>query len=54
MQEIEVEMWEEKLMGEQAHDLHSIDEWDLSVGLEELHLRMARIEDKCVAESMRL
>jgi hypothetical protein len=49
-----LERWEEKLMEEQAHDLHSFNGQDLSAGLEELCLRMAGIEDECAAEAVRL
>jgi hypothetical protein len=41
-------------MEEQVHDLHSFDGRNLSVGLEELHLHMAEIEDECTAKAVRL
>jgi hypothetical protein len=37
-----------------VHDLHSFDERGLLAGLEELHLRMAGIEDECATEAVRL
>jgi hypothetical protein len=51
---MDLERWEVKLMGEQAHDQHSFDGWDVSVGLEELHVRMAGVEDGCTVEAMGL
>jgi hypothetical protein len=51
---MDLERWEEKLMEEQVHGLHSFDGRDLSAGLEELRLHMAGIEDEHVAEAVRL
>jgi hypothetical protein len=48
-----LERREEKLM-EKVHGLRSFHKWDLSVGLEELRLRMAGIEDECTTEAVRL
>jgi hypothetical protein len=39
---------------EQAHDLPSYNGHDLLAGLEELHARVARVEDECVGEAMKL
>jgi hypothetical protein len=41
-------------MEEQARCLHSYGERDLSAGLEELHARMARVDDECAFEAMGL
>jgi hypothetical protein len=41
-------------MEEQVHNLHSYDEQDLSVGLEELRARMDEVEDEHVAEAVGL
>jgi hypothetical protein len=54
VQDINLERREEKLMEEQAHGLRSFDGRELSVGLEELHLRLAMIEDERVTEAVRL
>jgi hypothetical protein len=54
IQEMNLGRWEEKLMEEHAHDLHSFNGWDLLAGLEELHSRMAGIEDEHATEAARL
>jgi hypothetical protein len=54
IQEMNLGRWEEKLMEEHAHDLHSFNRWDLLAGLEELHSCMAEIEDECATEAVRL
>jgi hypothetical protein len=46
LQEMDLEVWEVKLVEEQACGLHSFDGQDLSVKLEELHARMAGIEEE--------
>jgi hypothetical protein len=43
---MDLEVWEVKLVEEQACGLHSFDGQDLSVKLEELHARMAGIEEE--------
>jgi hypothetical protein len=45
---------EMKLAEEQARGLHSFDKWDLSVKLEELHPRVARVEDEHATEARKL
>jgi hypothetical protein len=39
---------------EQARGLHAFDGWDLLVELEELHTRVARVEDECAAKAGKL
>jgi hypothetical protein len=51
---MDLERWEEKLMEKKVHGLRSFHRWDLSVGLEELRLRMAGIKDECTTEAVRL
>jgi hypothetical protein len=46
LQEMDLEVWEVKLVEEQTCGLHSFDGRDLSVELEELHMRMAGVEDE--------
>jgi hypothetical protein len=51
LQKKDLKVREAKLMEEQAHDLHSFDGWDLPTELEELHVRMAGVEDEHVVEA---
>jgi hypothetical protein len=44
-------MWEAKLAEEHVHDLHSFDERDLPVELDELHARMVGVEDERAVET---
>jgi hypothetical protein len=48
------ERQEEKLAEEQARGLYSFDRRDLSVELEELHERVAGVENECVTEAVQL
>jgi hypothetical protein len=41
-------------MEKKVHGLRSFHRWDLLVGLEELRLCMAGIEDECTTEATRL
>jgi hypothetical protein len=47
-------MWEVKLVEEKVCDLHSFDELDLPVELEELHACMANAEEERATEAGRL
>jgi hypothetical protein len=54
MREVDLERREVKLTEEQARGLYSFDGRDLSVELEELHERVAGVENKCAAEAVQL
>jgi hypothetical protein len=54
MQESNLERQEERLAVEQAQGLYSFDGRDLSVKLENLHQRVAGVEDKRVAKAAQL
>jgi hypothetical protein len=52
LQEMDLEVWEVKLVEECG--LHSFDGRDLSVELEELHMRMAGVEDERATKAGKL
>jgi hypothetical protein len=54
LQEMDLEVWEVKLVEEQTCGLHSFDGRDLSVELEELHMRMAGVEDERATKAGKL
>jgi hypothetical protein len=54
LQEMDLEVWEVKLVEEQMCGLHSFDGRDLSVELEELHMRMAGVEDERATKAGKL
>jgi hypothetical protein len=54
LQETDLEVWEVKLAEEQTCGLHSFDGRDLSVELEELHMRMAGVEDERATKARKL
>jgi hypothetical protein len=54
LQEIDLEVREAKLVEVQARGLHSLDGWDLSMELEELCARLARVKDDCATEAGKL
>jgi hypothetical protein len=54
LQEMDLEVWEVKLVEEQTCGLHSFDGRDLSVELEELHMRMAGVEDERATKARKL
>jgi hypothetical protein len=54
VQDTDLERRAEKLAEEQARGLHSFDERDLSVELEELCERMVGVENECTAEAVQL
>jgi hypothetical protein len=43
LQKMDLEVWEAKLVEEQACGLHSFDGWDLSAEQEKLHTRVDRV-----------
>jgi hypothetical protein len=49
-----LEVHEAKLMEEQAWGLHPFDRWDLLAELEEIHVRMPRLEDEHASKSEKL
>jgi hypothetical protein len=51
LQEIDLEVREVMLVEEQALNLYSFDEWDLSVELEENRMRVTRVEDEHTAKA---
>jgi hypothetical protein len=51
LHEMGLEVWEVKLVAEQARGLHSFDGRDVSMELQELHTRMAGVEDEHTAET---
>jgi hypothetical protein len=51
LRETDLEVWEAKLVEEQAYDLRSFNGRDLSAKLEELPTRTAGVEDECAAEA---
>jgi hypothetical protein len=54
LQEMDMEVWEVKLAKEQVHCLHSFDGRDLPTELEDVHARVARVEDECIVEAREL
>jgi hypothetical protein len=54
VRETNLEWREEKLVEEKARDLYSFNGWGLSVELEELHERAARVEKECADEAVQL
>jgi hypothetical protein len=54
LQKMDLEVRKAKLAEEQACSLHSFNGWDLPVELEELHARLAGVEDEHVLEAGKL
>jgi hypothetical protein len=51
---MDMEVWEVKLVKEQVRCLHSFDRQDLPTELEDIHVRVARVEDECIVEAREL